>query len=207
VNLSLAADSTQLSSALQTFTQDYNTLVDQVKQQTGASAQTLGGDLLISQISDDLRQLTGYSASGSSILSLSDLGISFNDQTTGHLSFDPTVVSGFSATQVSDAFKFLGSANSGLAALASNFTQLSDPITGMIRIQEDGYDTANTQISDRIASLTDRNSQIEASMNAKLQSADALVAQLMAQQTTVNSVIQSVNYVTYGKLINPTTGQ
>jgi flagellar hook-associated protein 2 len=207
VSLSLATDSSQLSNALQTFTQDYNALVAQEVQQVGPSAQALGGDSLISQISDDLRQLSGYSASSGSIRSLSDLGVTFNDQTTGHLSFDPTVISGLSPTQVSDAFKFLGSSSSGFAAFANNFTQLSDPITGMIQVQENGYDTSNTQLGDQISILSARATLVTNALNAQLQQADALVAQLQSQQNTVNAEIQSIDFATYGKLVNASTGQ
>ncbi len=207
VTISLAADVSQLTSALQTFTQNYNALVNQVDQQLGPSAQSLGGDAIIGTISDDLRQLSGYfGGSTSSIRSLSDLGITFNDQNTGLLTFDPSVVTSFSNSQLSDALKFFGSSNTGFAAFANNFTQISDPISGMIRIQEDGYDSENTQIGDQITALTLRNTQVATVMNAKLQAADALVAQLQSQQNTINAEIQSINYVTYGKVVS-STGQ
>jgi flagellar hook-associated protein 2 len=199
VTLSLATNSSQLANALQTFVYNYNTLVDQVAGQVGTAAGPLGGDLLISQVSDDIRQLASYwNATGTSVHSLFDLGITFDD-TTGHMTFDPTVITGFSNSQISDAFKFFGSANSGFAALASNFTQLSDPVSGMIRLQEDGYDTTNQRLSDQIVTLNDRANQIQSSMTAKLQAADALVAQLQSQQTTIDAAVNSLNYVLYGR--------
>src|SRR5262249_38374854 len=159
------------------FATDYNALVDQVNQQTGKSAGVLGGSSIISDISDDLRQLSGYlGAGGSTVRSLSDLGLTFDD--TGKLTFDPTVVQGFSATQLSDPFKFLGSSNSGFAAFANNFTQLSDPVQGFIQIQEDSYDSSNTRLNDQIASLTQRINLTHSTDLARLQAADALVAQL-----------------------------
>lgn len=206
VTLSLAADSSQLSTALQTFTQDYNALVDQVTQQVGPSAGPLGGDSLISTISDDLRQLTGYSGgSGSSIRSLSDLGITFD--LTGHLSFDSAVVGAFSGAQIGDAFKFFGSSNSGFAAFASNFSQLTDPLSGMIRTEEDGSDAENTLLTNQISTLNARNARVAASTNAKLQAADALVAELQSQQNAVSAEIQSIDFVSFGRLVNPSTGQ
>jgi flagellar hook-associated protein 2 len=199
VTLSLATDNSQLSSALQTFVSSYNNLVAQTNQQVGPSAGALGGDMLISNILSDMQQLATYwNPSGTStVRSLSDLGITFD--TTGHMSFDPTVFNGLSDSQLSDALNFLGSSSSGFAALASNFTQLSDPLTGMIQTQEDAYDSENTQLSDRITTLNDRVSQIQSSMTAKLQAADALVAQLESQQNTVNASVESLNYVAFGK--------
>ena len=45
--------------------------------------------------------------SSSTIRSLSDLGVTFND--TGQMSFDTSTFNALSDTQISDAFKFLGS--------------------------------------------------------------------------------------------------
>ena len=157
VTLSLATDPTQLANALQTFVTSYNTLVAQVAQQVGPAAGPLGGDFLISQISQDASQLSSYWNTSGSIHSLADLGVTFADL-TGQMTFNPAVISGLSSSQVSDAFKFLGSSNSGFAALANNFTTLADPLSGLILQQENGYDTENTQISNQITALTTRAS-------------------------------------------------
>ncbi len=200
--LSLATDPTQLSNALQSFVTSYNTLVSQTAQQTGPSAGPLGGDLIISQIAEDTRQLTSYwNNSASSVHSLSDLGVTFEDL-TGQLTFNANKVSSLTSSQLTDAFTFLGSSNTGFSALANNFTQLSDPISGLIRVQENGYDTENTQLTSQISTLNTRASQVQAALTAKVQAADALVAQLQSQQNTVNASISSLNYVLYGKQTN-----
>jgi flagellar hook-associated protein 2 len=202
VTLSLANDTSQLSSALQTFVTSYNALADQTIQQIGPSAGPLGGDMLIHNIMSDSQQLASYwnPTTGSSIRSLSDLGISFD--TTGHMSFSQNVFNGLSNTQLSDAMKFLGSSKSGFATLANNFTQLSDPVTGLILEQENGYDTANTQITAQINALTARNTIMQNSETAKIQKADALLAQLQSSQNVVNASIQSLNYVAFGKIVS-----
>ena len=200
--LSIAADASQLSGALQSFVSSYNSLVDQVGQQVGQSGGALTGDLMIHQISSDMQLLATYwsPSSSSSIHSLSDLGVTFD--TTGKMSFDSTALSGLSVAQVSDAFKFLGNSSSGFAALANNFTQLTDPISGLIQMQETGYQTANTRLSQRITEQNDRVNQIQAAMMAKLQAADALVAQLQSAQNTISAAVQSANYVLYGRQTN-----
>ncbi|MBZ5606959.1 MAG: flagellar filament capping protein FliD [Acidobacteriia bacterium] len=199
--LSLTADPSQLSNALQTFVNSYNTLLDDVSAQIGSSAGPLSGDLLIRDINSDMQQLATYWNTGSSIRSLSDLGVAFEDN-TGHLTFNANTFDSLSASQMSDAYKFLGSPQSGLAMLASNFTQLSDPVTGLIRVQEDGYDSANTQLNDQINTMQDRATQAQNAMTAKIQAADALVAQLQSQQTNVDASLNSLNYVLYGRQTN-----
>ena len=69
-----------------------------------------------------------WNPGNSSIRSLSDLGVTFEDN-TGQLSFNASTFNSLSSSQISDAFKFLGSSSSGFAAFANNFTQLSDPIS------------------------------------------------------------------------------
>ena len=200
--ISIAADSSQLSGALQSLVSSYNLLVDQVGQQVGQSGGVLTGDLIVQQISTDMQQLATYwnPSNSSSIHSLSDLGVTFD--TTGKMSFDPTVLSGLSSTQVSDAFKFLGNSSSGFAALANNFTQLTDPVSGLIQTQETGYQNENAHLSKQITTQSDRAAQITAAMTAKLQAADALVAQLQSQQNTITASVQSVNYILYGRQTN-----
>ena len=201
VTLSLATDRTQLSTALQTLVTGYNAVVDQVDQQRGTSGGLLGGDMLISNIGSDLQQLASYwNTSAGSIHSLSDLGVAFD--TTGHLSFNQATFNGLPDSQIPDAFKFLVSSKSGLSALANNFTQLSDPLTGLIRLQENGYDRTNQELTKQISTLNTRTSQLQASMTARLQAADALVAKLQSQQNIVNASVSSLNYVLYGKQTN-----
>jgi flagellar hook-associated protein 2 len=197
VTLSLATDPTQLSNALQNFVTSYNTLIGQVAQQVGPSAGPLGGDLVISQIEQDTSQLASYWSSSGSVHSLADLGITFGDL-TGQLTFDPSVVTGLSSTQVSDAFKFLGSANSGFAQLANNFTTLSDPLSGLILDEENGLDTNNTQLANQVATLTAQATAEQTALTAQVQQADALVAQLQSEQNTVSGSLTSLSYVLYG---------
>jgi flagellar capping protein FliD len=155
-----------------------------------------------------LLQLTGYFAgsSTSTVRSLSDLGVTFNDN-TGQLTFDPSVVSGFSSTQLSDAFNFLGSSSSGFGAFASNFTQLSDPLSGEIQIQENGYDTADSELTNQIDDLNNQNSTQLATMTQQLAAADALCAQLESRQNTLSAEIESVDYVDYGQALNTSAGE
>ena len=83
-----------------------------------------------------------YNGAGT-IKSLADLGIeldasgkmSFNQTTTDpsrHIAF-----SSLSNAQIAAAFSFLGSATTGFGRLSSQLNQISDPITGLIRVQQD----------------------------------------------------------------------
>ena len=200
VNITMATDRSQLSSAIQTFVQNYNALQDSLSAQMGPSAGQLSGDPLIHMLNEDMWQLGTYQGSGG-IKNLSDMGVTFD--TSGKMSFDSSVFNSLSDSQISDAMKFFGSSKSGFGALASRFTQLSDPAVGLIRSQEDGYDRQNTNLANEINAMTERNSVRQAALSAKLQAADALVAQLQSKQSVLNASIQALNYSLYGYQSNP----
>jgi len=206
VTVALATDPAQLTSALQTFVSAYNALADQVTQETGTGAGPLGGASTIRDISEDLGQLSGYFASTTStVRSLSDLGITFDN--TGQMSLDPTVVAAFSSTQLADAFKFFGSGNSGFASFASNFTMISDPLSGTILNEENGLDTTDTNIASEISTLQDRATLTHNANAARLEAADALVAQLQAKQNAVNAEVESIDFVNFGAPLTNSSGR
>jgi len=202
VTLSLASDGSQLATALQSMVTDYNTLVTQVQAQQGPSAGPLGGDLLIEQISSDMQQLVTYwnPNATSSVRSLSDLGVTFSD--TGQMTFDQDTFNALSDTQLADAFNFLGSSNTGFGALAANFTQLTDPISGLIETEETGLNQTNTDLNNQIATLNAQVAQVQADATTEAQQADAYVAELQSQQSIVDASIQSLNYLLYGRQTN-----
>lgn len=204
--ISVSTDAGQLSSALQSLVTNYNSLVDQVNQQTGQSGGALVGDSMIWQISNDMQQLATYwnPSSSSSIHSLSDLGIEFDD--TGKMSFNQNTFNSLSQTQISDAFSFLGSSTSGLAALANNFTQITDPIEGLIQMELTDYQNQDTSLTNQITTLTAQATATQNTLTAKVQAADALCAELESEQTNVSAEVQSLNYVMYGYQQTPTGG-
>ncbi len=202
VTLSLAPSSSQLASALKSFVNDYNTLVGDVSAQEGQSAGALGGNLIINQISEAMQDLVMYfnPASSSSIHSLSDLGVTFNE--TGQMSFSSNTFNSLSETQLSDAYKFIGSSNSGFAALASNFTQLSDPVTGTIEAEVSGDESEVTSLQSQISTAEAYVNQVQQTATQQMEAADALVAELQQEQTDLDASIQSVNYVLYGRQVS-----
>lgn len=195
VSLSLASDRRKLTSALQTFVANYNALSSQLDGQIGPSAGLLSGDFLIREVQGDLRDLTGFQGTGT-IKHFSDLGLELSS--TGELSLNATTLDGLSATDIDSAFNFVGSSVAGLGSLNSKFTQLSDPINGLIKIQLNQYEVTNTRLSSDLANITDKVSLMQTFMAQKLQAADSLLAQLDSQQNVLTGVLLSVNNALYG---------
>ena len=200
VTVSLSSDPAQLSSALQTFVTDYNSLRTALNAQEGPAAGLLSGDTAVTQLENAMRQLAAYTSPGSRIQSLSDLGVTFDS--SGQASFDSSAVSTFSAAQLADAFKFIGSATTGLGGLSQDFTQLGDPISGLIKAEQSGLSSTDHSLQSQITTLTGRLTTMQSNLAAQLQKADAAIAELQAQQQSVTATLQGLSYVLYGKNLN-----
>ena len=206
VTVALNSDSTQLSDGLNSFVTAYNNLVDQIATQSGTSGGVLAGDSILNTIQDDMRQLLSYQGTGT-IRSLSDLGIQMGHTgtlgTNGHMTFDPTVASNLSASQLQSAFAWLGSSTKGFASFANNFTALADPISGSIQNESSGYNTTAENLDSQIALKATQISQMQAVLQRQLASADTTIANLESQQSMLSTTIQAMNYTTYGYQSNP----
>jgi flagellar hook-associated protein 2 len=203
VTLSLASDRAQLLSGLEDFATKYNATVDATNAQVGKAGGLLSGDFIVRQIQQDLRQVGSFQGSGA-IQSLSDLGIQFGSD--GKISFNTTTFNSLTDSQVSSAFNFLGSTTTGFGGLSQQFSQLTDPTTGLIQNQQDSYAATDKRLQGNISDLNTRISRLQASLTAQLQAADALQAQLASQQQQLNATIQSLNYSAFGAPLSTTTG-
>ncbi len=196
VTLTLSSDPSQISTALQTFVTKYNALKQLTNAQTGTNAGLLSGDSMVLTIKDAMSSLTNYNGGSGLIKSLGALGIEIDKN--GTMSFKSDTFGALSSKAISDAFSFLGSDTSGFGQLADNLTAISDPITGLIKVQTDQYDATDTRLTDQISDLTARINAMQTAMSTKLQAADALVAQLASQQSLLTASIQSLNFTSYG---------
>ena len=199
VTLSLASDRNQLSSALQTFVSNFNQVRTQLNAQVGAAAGLLSGNPLVGQLQSILRRITSYQGTGS-IRSLADLGVELSNG--GVASLNSTKFSALSSAQVTAGFSFLGSASSGLGGFSRTLQQFSDPISGLIKTEQNGVDRTDRNLQTQIAALTDRITIMQSNMALRLQKADALLASLQSQQQSVAASLQGLNLVLYGKSAN-----
>ncbi len=165
--------------------------------QQGSGAGLLSGNSLVLQLSSQLRQLVSQRSADGSVRSLTDLGLTFDNN--GQLQFDQDKVAGLTDNQVSDAFNFLGNSASGLGRYAASLRQFSDPVSGLIKTEQDGLDRVDSNLQDQIAKLNDRMTVMQKGLATKLQQADALLASLESQQNTIKASLQGLSSVLYGK--------
>jgi flagellar hook-associated protein 2 len=170
-----------------------------VNAQIGANAGLLSGNSIIRQVRSGMSDLVNYRTGSGAIRSLADLGITLSQ--SGQMSFDATKLNSLSDSQLADAFKFLGSAKTGFGQLQKGFTQISDPVTGVIKAQLQQYQAADRRITQQISEMTARINIMQATLQSQLQAADALLAKLQSQQDLLTSSITGLNYSTYGSQV------
>lgn len=204
VNLTLSANGDRLSSAIGSFVSAYNAMRDQVLGQVGPSGGLLSGNFVVRDIQNDLRSLAGYTTSSGSVKSLADLGLTFDN--SGRLSFDTTVFNGLSTPQLADALKFFGSTTTGFGAIAQKFTALTDPVTGLIKAEQNGLTQQDQHLQAQMSALTDRINAMQQNLSRQLAAADTMIAGLESQQNMLNSSMAALNYALYGKIVSSTTG-
>ncbi len=197
VTITLSSDRSQISSALQSFVDQYNQTAAKASAQVGPSAGLLSGNFVVRHLQSVLRNIASFRSTSGTVNSLTDLGISFDDQ--GKASFDSSAITGLSDTQLSDAFTFLGDAAGGLGQYASKLQEITDPINGLIALEQDGLTRVDKQLQDQVDQLNQRITVMKNGLTLKLQQADSLLASLESQQNTITASLQGLNSVLYGK--------
>jgi flagellar hook-associated protein 2 len=195
--LTVASGRSDLGAALSGFVDSFNTLRGQLGAQVGSAAGLLTGNSIVTQLSAQLRQIASHRASSGAVRSLAEVGVTFDSK--GTMKFDSAVVDGLTDDKLAAAFSFLNSTSSGLGQFAGGLRQFSEPISGIIRLEQQGLDRVDLALQKQIESLTERLSVMQRGMALRLQRADSLLASLESQQNTVKASLQGLNVVLYGK--------
>lgn len=196
VTLTLATNRSTLANKLQSFASAYNSLLTDTDAQIGQSAGLLTGDMLVRETKDAMRAVTGYQGTGT-IKSLSQLGLTFGKD--GKATFDSAAFDALSDSDVQAGFDFLGTSSTGFGALKSRLSQISEPVTGLIAVQNAKYEESDKRISARVDELAARLSALQKSTAERLQTVDALLGSLQSQQTIIDASYKSVLVGIYGK--------
>ncbi len=195
LTIAVGSSRSSLATKLKTFVGAYNALSTQADGQIGDNAGLLTGDVIVREIQNSLRSVVGYQGSGS-IKGLANIGVSFASD--GKASFDQASFDSLSDTQIQQAFTFLGSKSTGFGQLAQKFTQISDPVSGLIAVQENHYDAETKSLSSRIADLTERVDNLQKATAQRLQTYDALLAQLESQSSIITASYTALNQSLFG---------
>jgi flagellar hook-associated protein 2 len=192
--VTVSQSATSISSALASFVTSFNSSVDELNKSFGQSSGPLNGQSIIFDLRRALHGLSNYSGgSGSgSFTSLNDLGLSFD--TNGHLTLDPTKLSGVSGARMSDLVSFLGSPTSGgfLQYATNELTSVEDPTTGSLKSAINSTANQITHENQLISNEQARISTLQDSLQAKMAAADAAISEIESQLTYYTGLFQAM---------------
>jgi flagellar hook-associated protein 2 len=189
--VTVSSNLSSVSSQLSSFVTAYNAAFAEVQKNVGQNGGALVGDSTVLNMRQALTQMIGYSGSSGSITSLAQLGVEFTQQ--GTLTFNSSVLTGLSQSQISDALTFLGDPNSGgLLQYANNtLNNITDPISGAVATETQSLQNQNTQDQTGITKDQAQLTVMQANLQAQMAQANALIATLQNQTTFLQGLFQA----------------
>jgi flagellar hook-associated protein 2 len=202
VTLTVGSDGSKISTAIQKFVTDYNTVQTSISAQqivtTGsngkASPGPLTGDLTASNLASQLRSAVFSSVSGWSgaVKMLSTLGIQTNGQDNTLKVTDPTALSNALANNLTDVRAFFSDATNGWANQVNSFLDKTIGDNGTIPNHLASLTSQTNNLSTQIANLEKKITSDSAHWTSEFQAMEQAQAQ----------VNQQLNYLTQ-QLKNP----
>jgi flagellar hook-associated protein 2 len=192
--ITVTRTSDALSSALQTFVSAYNAAADDLGQQRGLSAGALSGKSVVYQLRDALNQLSHYYAPGGAIGSLADLGVTFDQDASGHLSFDQGTFFANSFAHMPQIMSFLGDSTTGFLKAANSAIRFADnPTGGSLKTALDDVQGQITTNNSRITREQAKVDQLQTQLMSQMAAADALISSMEQQYTVISNLFLAMN--------------
>jgi flagellar hook-associated protein 2 len=185
--ITVSQNASNISSALNSFVSAYNAIVSELANNRGQSGGALSGQSIIYDLQSQLSSLASYSSGSGAIASLSDLGITFNED--GTLSFDSSTFASAAAQDPTQVLSFLGSSTSGFLQAATNTVSSAiDPTTGMLTQSSSSLTQELSDISTQISNDQTQVSNLQQSLTQQMATADATISSLQSQLSEMTSL-------------------
>jgi flagellar hook-associated protein 2 len=198
VSLTVAADTSQISTAINNLVNDYNTVTTAINGQfqvssDGTASGILENDDTLRQVQSMLLNAISYSVSGNNgIVNLASMGINMNDD--GTLTVDSDTLNNALQTNLPAVQNFLQNATTGFAQnLDSVLQTINAPSTGMLSLDAAGNSSTSQdvsqQISDLQAALTVQEQELTtvySQVNTTLQELPLLESQTASQLSSLS---------------------
>ncbi len=178
--LTVELDTGSVKSKVNSFVNAYNSLVDTMKtlssyDEEGGASGVLLGDSVLRGVQNQIRQTMANSIAGLEFGTLSEIGVTTNDQ--GKLSldsskFDEVIASDFEA--VSQLF----ASDNGLAASLSSLLERYVSSDGILSAKTEGLENRINSVDDDRVQLDRRLAALDARYRAQFTAMDILVGQL-----------------------------
>ena len=191
VNISIAPDSGQISSAVTAFVNAYNTVIGDVNQEYTVGANHAQGPLrsdpALSMLQTDLLAVGSYAGGTNGIATLADLGVTMNND--GTLTLDNSTLTNAVQNNYSGVQNFFqGAASNGFVSqFNGQLNTLTDPVSGAFTVDLQSINSENQDLQSQINDFqTYLNNQTTLLTNEYNQ-ADILLQQLPIEEQQINA--------------------
>jgi flagellar hook-associated protein 2 len=178
--LTVAHDTAAISTAVSSFVDSYNALYNQMRSRsaygtTGAAAPALAGDGTVRLMMDQLRGVFMTGATGGTMTSLSQAGIT--TQADGSLKLDSAAFS----TALSGNYSDMSNLNTWATSVLTPGTGLIDTRTQSIKTSTDAYNQRISQLENRMTTLQKQYTTQYSNLNMLLSSMNNTSSYLSVQ--------------------------
>ena len=192
VTVSVQPDTTQMSSAINNFVSSYNQLMSDINtdfayNSTTQTAGPLSGDTTLQVVQETmLSDLSAVVPAGNSVTSLTQLGISVNND--GTLTVDNAQLQSALSGNVQDVQNFFQSAAGGFAQqFSTDLTNLTDPTSGPVNAEITGLQNTSTDLTNQINDLNTQLSVTQQNLIQQYSQINATLEQLPLLLQEVNA--------------------
>jgi len=194
INVSIAPDTTSITTAVTNYVNAYNTLITDVNTQVGynTSTQTAGAlesDSAAQGLQSALLASTNYSAGSGTYPTLDSLGVTTNSD--GTLSIDTaTLTAAVQANGPAVASFFQGSALNGFAQSVTNsLNTYTDPTQGAFTVDLQSISSENSELTDETNTLELYLSSQQTILTAQYNAADIAIQQLPQEIKQIQALL------------------
>jgi flagellar hook-associated protein 2 len=188
-NISVAASTTAVSTALNNFVTAYNTAAGDLEKNRGQNGGALSGQSIVYELQNQLNNIANYSSATGPVTSLASLGLSFDS--SGNLTFDPSALS---ANNSQDVLNFLGSASSGgfLQSATNTLNGVTNATSGLLPDATQTLTSELSSIGTQISNDTTKVNNLQQTLTTQMASADAAISSLEQQVTEITTLFASM---------------
>jgi flagellar hook-associated protein 2 len=193
VTLTVGRDPTAISTQLQNFVTDFNTVVTAINSFTSFDTNTNTGGVLLGDETTQMIQEDLYNVYNSVVQNagqykiFSDVGVTIGDG--AQLSFDQNAFNAAYAADPTAVANLFSQATTGLGnVINTTVDDLTDPQNGMITLETQTIDQRNTQFQDRITELDNIIAQKKDLLTQQFANMEQVLSQLQGQQSALSSL-------------------
>ncbi len=195
VLISVEPDTTQATTAIENFVNDYNTVVGSINSQYALNSSgnegVLAGDSMLQTLQSSLLDMISTAISGSGqYTNLQSLGIEM--QNDGTLQIDTSTLSSVLSNDYSDVQSFF-QGTSGWGEIANTeMTQLTDPTNGPVAADISGLNQTSDDLSDQISDFQANMTEVQQQLTTQYDNLDTLLIQYPLQMQEAEQQLASL---------------